>query len=499
MATWTTLAPEATPALPETRSDGAAGLVDHLLKVGASAPRTRREASRQHRGPGVRSLLAAVDVLVALTTVAVVSWVAADGHIAPWSAAALIGGWLACLGGNRAWSAGGHVPAVRPVARAGATLGLACWAGGALVDLPLSSRQLLAVTATLTFASLLPRASLVLRGRRAVPLRIAVAGGVDDGHRLLAELDRATGPRWAVTAACWSIDPAGTGFAEADAPPFWLGPERVVEAALATDASAVLLVPGPDLDPASIRRLCWQARSEGLDAYVATGLLDVVPARATVVNAGTLGIVHVQPGDRHVELRMLKELTERMVAVAALVVTLPVLAAVALAVRLDSPGPTLFRQTRVGRDGRTFTMFKFRTMVSDAEQLRHELLDRNDCDGVLFKMQRDPRITRVGERLRRYSLDELPQLLNVVRGEMSLVGPRPALPSEIERYDVDPRHRLAVKPGITGLWQVSGRSDLSWEETVRLDLHYVDNWSLGLDLAIVLRTFGAVLSHRGAY
>ena len=168
---------------------------------------------------------------------------------------------------------------------------------------------------------------------------------------------------------------------------------------------------------------------------------------------------------------------------------LPLLLAIAVAIRWDSRGASLFRQRRVGRGGTTFTMYKFRTMRTDADESRRRLSPTvNDCDGVLFKMRDDPRITRVGGVLRRYSLDELPQLINVVRGEMSLVGPRPALPHEVARYDVDPHHRLVVKPGLTGLWQVSGRSDLSWDESVRLDLHYVDNWSLALDLQIVLRT-----------
>jgi lipopolysaccharide/colanic/teichoic acid biosynthesis glycosyltransferase len=144
-------------------------------------------------------------------------------------------------------------------------------------------------------------------------------------------------------------------------------------------------------------------------------------------------------------------------------------------------------------------MLKFRTMTSSAPDELAGLTERNEADGVLFKMSSDPRCTPIGLLLRRYSVDELPQLWNVVKGQMSLVGPRPALPQEVERYDLDPRRRLVVKPGITGLWQVSGRSDLSWAETVRLDVKYVDNWSLTLDLSILLRTVKAVVSHRGAY
>jgi lipopolysaccharide/colanic/teichoic acid biosynthesis glycosyltransferase len=159
----------------------------------------------------------------------------------------------------------------------------------------------------------------------------------------------------------------------------------------------------------------------------------------------------------------------------------------------------LFRQVRIGKAGRRFVMYKFRTMVVDAESRKHELVDLDHGDGVLFKIRSDPRVTPVGRWMRRLSIDELPQLINVVRGEMSLVGPRPPLPEEVAAYPSDMRRRLAVSPGLTGLWQVSGRSDLSWEETVRLDLRYVENWSFSLDLVILLRTLSAVCRSSGAY
>jgi lipopolysaccharide/colanic/teichoic acid biosynthesis glycosyltransferase len=168
-------------------------------------------------------------------------------------------------------------------------------------------------------------------------------------------------------------------------------------------------------------------------------------------------------------------------------------------IRLSDGGPALFRQTRVGRDGRAFTVFKFRTMVPDAEERKSHLVALNESDGVLFKMRRDPRITVVGGWLRRWSLDELPQLLNVLIGDMSLVGPRPALPQEAALYGDHVRRRLAVSPGITGLWQVNGRSDLAWDESVRLDLRYVENWSFVLDLQILWKTFSAVFGGSGAY
>ncbi|SQC29681.1 Putative colanic biosynthesis UDP-glucose lipid carrier transferase [Rothia kristinae] len=172
----------------------------------------------------------------------------------------------------------------------------------------------------------------------------------------------------------------------------------------------------------------------------------------------------------------------------------------ALLVKADSPGgPVLFRQERVGYQGEPFRMLKFRSMVPNAEQLKAQLMERNEGNGVLFKMADDPRITRVGRFMRRYSLDELPQLFNVLRGDMSLVGPRPPLREEVEHYEQDVHRRLLVKPGITGLWQVSGRSDLSWEESTRLDLYYVENWSVLSDLLILLKTVRAVVAKDGAY
>jgi len=195
-----------------------------------------------------------------------------------------------------------------------------------------------------------------------------------------------------------------------------------------------------------------------------------------------------------------KALLDRSMGVALFVMALPVIAVAAVLVRATSKGPAFFAQERMGRDGKPFTMWKLRSMVTGAEQLRDDhLLSQSDRDGLMFKMRRDPRITRVGAWLRRYSLDELPQLWNVVRGDMSLVGPRPPLRSEYDQYHDSVHRRLRVKPGLTGLWQVSGRADLSWEESVRLDLRYVDNWSVALDLQIMWKTGRAVLFGSGAY
>ena len=195
----------------------------------------------------------------------------------------------------------------------------------------------------------------------------------------------------------------------------------------------------------------------------------------------------------------MKRVFDASVSAVAIVVLLPLFIAIAIVVRQDSPGPVLFSQQRVGRNGRTFRMFKFRSMVVDAEAKLDALRAANEGSGALFKLKNDPRVTRIGHFLRKYSLDELPQLWNVLVGDMSLVGPRPPLETEVEEYERHVRRRLFIKPGLTGMWQVNGRSDLDWEESVRLDLYYVENWSLTGDLLILWRTARVVLQPTGAY
>jgi exopolysaccharide biosynthesis polyprenyl glycosylphosphotransferase len=195
---------------------------------------------------------------------------------------------------------------------------------------------------------------------------------------------------------------------------------------------------------------------------------------------------------------VVKQVLDFAGALTLILLTLPVLVAVALAVRADG-GPAFFTQTRIGRHGRTFRMVKFRSMVVDAEARKAALMAANEGAGPLFKMRNDPRVTRIGAVIRKYSIDELPQLFNVLTGSMSLIGPRPCLPAEATKFGAGMRRRHQVKPGLTGLWQVSGRSNLSWDESVALDLRYVDDWSLALDLKIAAKTFGAVMASRGAY
>jgi exopolysaccharide biosynthesis polyprenyl glycosylphosphotransferase len=275
--------------------------------------------------------------------------------------------------------------------------------------------------------------------------------------------------------------------------------DDVANAVDLADADTVVVLSCPELDGEQLRRLAWRLERDEVDLIVASTLVDVAGGRTTIRPVDGLPMLHVEHPRLHGGSRLVKEAFDRIGALVLLAVFGPLLLTVALCVRLTSRGPVLFRQVRVGRDGSLFRIFKFRSMYVDAEARLAELRHLNEHDGVLFKIRDDPRVTRVGRWLRRFSLDELPQLLNVVLGQMSLVGPRPPLPSEVAAYADDVRRRLAVKPGMTGLWQVSGRADLPWEEAVRLDLRYVENWSLSLDLVILLRTMTAVVRSSGAY
>lgn len=262
----------------------------------------------------------------------------------------------------------------------------------------------------------------------------------------------------------------------------------------------IVIVAGSGLSSASLRRLSWALERTGTDLVVAPGLVEVAGPRLRVRPTAGLSLLHVELPEHHSGRLLIKALLDRTLGLALLVASSPLIAVAAVLVHATSRGGAFFRQERVGREGATFTLVKLRSMVVDAEGLRTaELLGRNEHDGVLFKIRRDPRVTRVGAFLRRYSIDELPQLWNVVRGDMSLVGPRPPLRTEFDRYHDAVHRRMRVKPGITGLWQVSGRSDLTWEESVRLDLRYVDNWSMAFDLQILWKTARAVLSGSGAY
>ena len=265
------------------------------------------------------------------------------------------------------------------------------------------------------------------------------------------------------------------------------------------DADSVAVLSCPEMDGPALRRLGWALEPTRAELVVAPSLMEVGGPRIAIRPVCGLPLLHVERPELTGIRRLAKAALDRLGSLLGLLVLAPLMVGLALAIRLDSRGPVFFRQTRVGRDGREFSMIKFRTMVPEAEQQLNDLLPGSDGDGVLFKMRRDPRITRVGRFLRRYSLDELPQLFNVLRGDMSLVGPRPPLPREVEQYGDDMHRRFLVKPGLTGLWQVNGRSDLDWDESVRLDLRYVENWSFAFDLMILWKTAAAVVKGNGAY
>ncbi|HET9516834.1 MAG TPA: sugar transferase [Actinoplanes sp.] len=265
-------------------------------------------------------------------------------------------------------------------------------------------------------------------------------------------------------------------------------------------ADTIAVCGSASAEPGELRRLAWQLEGTGVDLVVAPQLTDIAGPRVHIRPIEGLPLLHVEEPTLSGIGWLTKNLLDRVAAFLGLVVLAPLLAVVAVGIRLASPGPVFFRQPRVGHEGRTFRVWKFRTMDVDAEERKASLkeLELNDSDGMLFKMKEDPRIFPFGQRLRATSIDELPQLINVLKGEMSLVGPRP-LPADDGDYLGDVRRRLLVRPGITGLWQVSGRSDLSWDESVRLDLYYVDNWSLTYDLSIMWRTIWVVLRRKGAY
>ncbi|MFJ8825925.1 sugar transferase [Streptomyces sp. NPDC102467] len=261
----------------------------------------------------------------------------------------------------------------------------------------------------------------------------------------------------------------------------------------------VAVTPDPHWSPDRLQRLAWNLEGSEAEMVVAPVLMEVAGPRLHVDAVLGIPLLRVSMPTFSGGRRAIKGVVDRLGAAVLLMVFAPLMGFVALLVLVDSRGGAFYRQRRVGKDGREFTIFKFRTMVTGAHRARAELADRNEGAGLLFKLRRDPRVTRVGAVLRRYSIDELPQLFNVLTGSMSLVGPRPPLPEESAAYGPDIRRRLLVKPGLTGLWQISGRSDLPWDEAVRLDLRYVEDWSLALDSVILWKTLRAVLHGQGAY
>lgn len=270
--------------------------------------------------------------------------------------------------------------------------------------------------------------------------------------------------------------------------------------ARALRAGMVLLAGAQSESADDMRRLVWRLESAGVRVAMVPVPASLSAPRVLELGATGIPVLAFEGRDVAPERSMVKAAIEWLLALITVSILSPVIAVLALVIRLDSSGPVFFRQVRVGRGGRPFTMLKFRTMRESAEREKAMLASLNVHDGgTLFKIREDPRVTRVGKWLRRFSLDEIPQLFNVLRGEMSLIGPRPPLPSEVANYPLDAHRRFLVRPGLTGLWQVSGRSDLSPTESVRLDTYYVDQWSPMMDLRILARTARVVVAGQGAY
>ena len=357
----------------------------------------------------------------------------------------------------------------------------------------------LAFAAAVTILSVLSRRVLRLwlhRARRQgwAMARTLVVGDAESVHSVVHQMRSSTHHGYRVVGMCL---PSIADLPPQDGVPMLGSYADVVQVAYDYSIETVI-VAGSGLTGDALRRLSWALGRTDAELVVAPGLVEVMSPRLTVRDSVGLSLLEVETVPPRSRL-LAKGALDRVLGSALLLAVLPLIAAGALAVRLSSKGPAIFRQERVGIDGRTFTMLKLRSMHADAEKRKAALAEKNEGNGVLFKMHDDPRVTKVGRLLRRFSIDELPQLWNVAKGDMSLVGPRPPLRDEVDCYQDEVYRRLHVRPGLTGLWQVSGRSDLSWEESVRLDLRYVDNWSVAMDLQILWKTGRAVFQSAGAY
>lgn len=327
---------------------------------------------------------------------------------------------------------------------------------------------------------------------------VLAAGSPDTVRDLISRTRKFPHLGWRVDGVC-TTDGRGLDGDQLDGVPVVGRLEDVAKHVRHDGYRVVAVTPDPHWSPDRLQRLAWNLEGSDAEMVVAPVLMEVAGPRLHVDAVLGIPLLRVSMPAFTGGRRAIKGVVDRMAAAILLMLFAPLMVFVALLVTVDSRGGALYRQRRVGKDGREFTIFKFRTMVVGAHGARAQLADHNEGAGLLFKLRRDPRVTRVGAVLRRYSIDELPQLFNVLTGSMSLVGPRPPLPEETAAYGPDIRRRLLVKPGLTGLWQISGRSDLPWEEAVRLDLRYVEDWSLALDAVILWKTLRAVFYGQGAY
>ena len=453
-----------------------------------------------------------LDVLAALGAGALTVTVpiGAGGHNKRLMVAALLPVlWITVLVLSRAYArryAGSTTEEYRCIARGGGFLALSIAAASYGTNYELARGIFVVMVPSVLLLTLVARRSLRswlyrerLAGRQMQ--RTVVVGDMRSVARMVRQIRRAHTEGFKVVAACVSgLESRDDVPSSVEGVPVFGYPAEAMHAIDLFDAEVVAVSSDPDLSGPALRRLAWSLEERDVDLVVGSGLFEVAGPRLSIRPAAGMPLLHVERPVMSGFRRLVRAAFDKLLTVMVVVLSLPVICVVAIAIRLDDKGPVLFRQRRIGARGAEFEMYKFRTMVVDAEVRLAQIRAEADAGNtVLFKMRSDPRVTRVGRLLRRFSLDELPQLINVLKGEMSLIGPRPPLPAEVGRYEDDAVRRLRVKPGLTGLWQVSGRSDLSWEESVRLDLWYVDNWSLVLDLQILGRTAAAVLKGRGAY
>ncbi len=331
-------------------------------------------------------------------------------------------------------------------------------------------------------------------------LNTIVVGRADSVASMIREIQTSPQSGMRVVGACVSgLDSAWRTQHHIENVPIYGPPDSALAAVDELGAQMVAVSSHPDLVGKPLRRLGWALAERKVDLCVSPGIVEVAGPRLSLRPAAGLSLLHVERPISSGSRVVAKRLVDSVIGVALLILAIPVFLFIAALIKLSSSGPVFFTQERVGIRGEAFRLFKFRTMVVDAEKLRTTINRDDQVNAVLFKERNDPRVTTIGRYLRKYSLDELPQLFNVLRGEMSLVGPRPPLRCEVDEYEPDAVQRLRVRPGMTGLWQISGRSDLNWDQSLRLDLWYVDNWSPVLDLQILVRTFRAVVAGSGAY
>ena len=474
------------------------------------APRSATAASHSGSGQRPKLLLMAADAFAVVTFTTLAGVLVDAGNLGPldaarqlwWSSVLIIPIWLAIFANQRLYNTrfiGRRIDEFRRVVNASVlgTLTVAITANMAGILPSRGGLVILGTCAVLVVTierEIARRMFLRLRANGQMVRSVVIAGANPEGRDIAAMLQAEP---WLGYEVVGFVDDNVPAREPVPGVPL-LGGVAELPGILLEYPNASVIVAASAVESAVTNRLARDLLDQGVHVELSSTLRDISSQRLTVRPLGRFPIVYVEPVTRGGWRAWAKRTFDVVGAGIGLVLLAPVLLVVAIAVKLDSKGPVLFRQIRVGRDSEPFSVLKVRTMVVDAEARLADLRALNEADGPLFKMANDPRITRVGRFLRVTSLDELPQLWNVLRGDMSLVGPRPALPHETEEWDALRAHRLRVKPGITGMWQVSGRSDTTFEDYTRLDLYYVDNWSLATDLAILAKTIPVVLLRKGA-